>query len=371
MADYGVISADSHFVEPPSMWKERLDAKFRDKAPHVEKDLNGKPGEYFVCENISPFPVAAFFGAGVPSAELAEHNKKGMDQAPACVWDPAARIKDQDRDGVVAEAIYTSMGMPLYMLDDVELRAACFRAYNDWAAEYCSHDPKRLLPLGLITLEDIEAGTRELERCAKKGIRGAMIWAEPPGDNPYSDTAYDSFWAAASDLNMPLSLHILTGRKGTGIDFFSNNLALQATTLYHEVERSLAVFVLGGVLERFPKLKIVSAENDVAWMSYFMWRMDLIHGRLGSIGTTAKLSLKPSEYVKRQVYATFINEPLFIRTLDLYGPDNAMWSSDYPHTAATWPHSQDFINKTFSELSETDRRKIVHDTAAKLYNIEV
>jgi predicted TIM-barrel fold metal-dependent hydrolase len=83
------------------------------------------------------------------------------------------------------------------------------------------------------------------------------------------------------------------------------------------------------------------------------------------------LSLKPSEYVKRQVYATFINEPLFIRTLDLYGPDNAMWSSDYPHTAATWPRSQDFINKTFVNLSEVDRRKIVHDTAAKLYGIEV
>jgi predicted TIM-barrel fold metal-dependent hydrolase len=47
-----------------------------------------------------------------------------------------------------------------------------------------------------------------------------------------------------------------------------------------------------------------------------------------------------------------------------------MWSSDYPHTAATWPRSQDFINKTFSGLAEADRRKIVHDTAAKVYRIE-
>ena len=184
MADYSVISADSHFVEPPSMWKERLDKKFRDKAPHTVKDLHGKEGEYFVCENISPFPVAAFFGAGVPSADLPEHNKKGMDQAPASVWDPAARLKDQDRDGVVAEAIYTSMGMPLYMLDDIELRAACFSAYNDWSAEYCSHDPKRLLPLGLITLEDIQAGTKELERCAKKGIRGCHDLGRAAGRPP-------------------------------------------------------------------------------------------------------------------------------------------------------------------------------------------
>ncbi|MCS6927035.1 MAG: amidohydrolase [Candidatus Binatia bacterium] len=370
MAAYGIISADSHFVEPPSMWAERIDKRFRDRAPHTVRGLHGKDGEFFVCENIDPFPVAAFFGAGVPSEMLPEHNKKGMEAAPASVWDPAARIQDQDRDGVVAEVIYTSMGMPLYMLDDAELRAACFRAYNDWAVEYCSYNPKRLLPLGLITLEDINAGVQELQRIAKKGMRGAMIWAEAPGDKPYSHPDYDPFWAAAQDMNFPLSLHILTGRRGTGINFFSGNLALQATTLHHEIERSLAVFVLGGVLERFPKLTIVSAENDVAWMPYLMWRMDMIHGRLGAL-TNTKLSLKPSEYIKRQVYATFINEPVFLKTLDLYGADNAMWSSDYPHTAATWPRSQEFINKTFETVPADIRRNILHDTAARVYGIDV
>jgi predicted TIM-barrel fold metal-dependent hydrolase len=48
-----------------------------------------------------------------------------------------------------------------------------------------------------------------------------------------------------------------------------------------------------------------------------------------------------------------------------------MWSSDYPHTAATWPRSQDFIDKTFNNISDNDRRLIVHDTAAKVYRIEV
>src|SRR6266852_5797481 len=320
MAEKTIISADSHFVEPPSIWAERIDKKFRDRAPHTVRGLNGKEGEFFVCEQINPMPVAAFFGAGVKSEDLPEHNKKGFDAAPASVWDPAARVKDQDLDGVRAEVIYTSMGMPLYGLDDVELRTACFRAYNDWAVEYCSHDPKRLLPLGLITLEDIQAGVQELQRIAKKGMRGAMIWAEAPSDHPYSHRDYEPFWAAAQDLNMPLSLHILTGRRGTGVDFFKGDLALQVATLHHEIERSLAVFVLGGVLERFPKLTIVSAENDVAWMPYFMWRMDFARGRFGA-SSSIKLSLKPSEYIKRQVYATFINEPVFLDGLDIYGPD--------------------------------------------------
>src|ERR1043166_2603109 len=351
MAGYRIISADSHFVEPPNMWAERIDKKFRDRAPHTVKGFQGKEGEFFVCEDISPVPVAAFFGAGVPSEELPEHNRKGFEAAPASVWDPAARIKDQDLDGVQAEVIYTSMGMPLYGLNDAELRTACFRAYNDWAVEYCSHDPKRLLPLGLITLEDIAAGVTELKRIAKKGMRGAMIWADPPEDRPYSHPDYNPFLAAAQELNMPLSLHILTGRRGMGSDFFKGNLARQVAVLHHEIERSLSVFVLDGVLERFPTLKIVSAENDVAWIPYFLWRMDLAQDRFGRSGANpVKLSLKPSEYIKRQVYATFINGPIFLTTVGLYGADNAMWSSDYPHTAAIWPRSQQFIRETFSEL---------------------
>lgn len=369
MATYRVISADSHFVEPPTMWAERVDKQFRDRAPHTVRGVQGKEGEFFVCENISPVPVTGFFAAGVPSKDLPEYIKKGFEVAPASVWDPAARIKDQDLDGVQAEVIYTSMGMPLYGLDDTALRTACFRAYNDWAVEYCSHNPKRLLPLGLVTLEDISAGVQELQRIAKKGMRGAMIWAEPPGDRPYSHPDYNPFWAAAQELNMPLSLHILTGRKGTGVDFFKDNIALQVATLHHEVERSLAVFVLGGVLERFPKLTIVSAENDVAWVPYFMWRMDFAHGRVGALSSSVKLSLKPSEYVKRQIYASFINEPIFLDGLQRYAADNAMWSSDYPHTAAIWPKSQQFIEETFSNIAEQDRRKIVHDTAARVYNI--
>lgn len=373
MAEYRVISADSHFVEPPTMWAERIDKKFKDRAPHTVRGLEGREGEFFVCENIAPLPVAGAFGAGVKSEDMPEHIKKGFEAAPASVWDPAARIKDQELDGVQAEVIYTTFGMPLYGLEDAELRAACFWAYNDWAAEYCSYDPKRLLPLGLITLEDIDAGVQELKRIAKKGMRGAMIWAEAPGDRPYNHPDYDPFWAAAQEFNLPLSLHILTGRKGTGVDFFRGNLALQVAMLYHEVERSLGVFVLEGVLERFPNLKLVSAENDVAWMAYFMYRLDFAQhfaqGRVAARSQTP-LKMKPSEYIKRQVYATFINESVFLSELHRYGPDNIMWSSDYPHTAAIWPRSQAFIQETFGGLAEDARRKIVHDTAARLYGID-
>ncbi|MGH7917636.1 MAG: amidohydrolase family protein [Candidatus Binataceae bacterium] len=368
MADYRLISADSHFVEPPGMWAERLDRKFRDHAPHTVRGLNGREGEFFVCENINPMPVAGFFGAGVPSNELPEHNKKGFDQAPASVWDPGARIKDQDLDGVRAEVIYTSMGMPLFGLDDAELRAACFHAFNDWAVEYCGYDLRRLIPLGLITLEDIPASVAELHRIAKKGMKGAMIWAEAPDERPYNHPDYEPFWAAAQELNMPLSLHILTARRGTGANPTGGNFLLQLANLHHQIERTISVLVFGGVLEKFPRLRIVSAENDVGWMPYFMYRLDTVQNRLGAVGGL-NLPMRASDYIKRQVYATFIADPVFVDSLHRYGPDHVMWSSDYPHTAATFPRSRQIVEKRFGALADEQRRKIVHDTAVRVYGL--
>ena len=127
MVKHRIISGDSHFVEPPNMWAERIDAKFRDKAPHTKRGHEDKDGEFFVCENINPVQVAAFFGSGKSAEELPEHVKKGFEVAPKSVWDPAERLKEQDTDGVSAEVLYTSMGMLLFGLDDGELRAALAR----------------------------------------------------------------------------------------------------------------------------------------------------------------------------------------------------------------------------------------------------
>ena len=127
--------------------------------------------------------------------------------------------------------------------------------------------------------------------------------------------------------------------------------------------------VYGGVLEKFPRLRIVSAENDVGWMAYFMYRLDTVQNRLGALGGM-KLPLRASEYIKRQVYATFIADPVFVDSLHRFPPENIMWSSDYPHTAATFPRSREIVAKRLGTLPPDTLRKIVRDTAIKVYNIE-
>ncbi len=95
------------------------------------------------------------------------------------------RLKDQDIDGVAAEVLYTSLGMPLFSLPDTELQRACFRVYNDWLAEFSSYSPKRLYPIALISLDDVADGVREMERCVKQGHRGVQVCGVAPPERPY------------------------------------------------------------------------------------------------------------------------------------------------------------------------------------------
>src|SRR5579875_941488 len=271
-----IVSADSHVVEPADVWTARIERRFADRAPHVVNRHGKLEGDFFVCENLPPTSVKGFALAGVDPKEYLKVTRTGYAGVPPGAWDPVARIKDQERDGVSAEVLYPSLAMALFQLQDGELRTACFRAYNDWLADYVSQNPKRLAGVALIPLDDPQAAVAEVQRVARKGLKGGMIWAEPPGERPYHHPGYDSFWAAAQDHGLPLSLHILTerSRDAAGIDF-----VIKYPTLHHSTQRSLSGFILGGVTERFPRLKLVSVENDIGWIGHFIQRLNHSYDR--------------------------------------------------------------------------------------------
>src|SRR5208337_4191040 len=109
-------------------------------------------------------------------------------------------------------------------------------------AEFASYSPRRLYPVALISLEDVEEGVRELQRVAARGLKGAMIWSSPPADKPYYNPEYDRFWRCAEEVAMPLTLNVMTP--------------------VPEIQKPLLSLVFYGVLERFPGLRFVVAEND-------------------------------------------------------------------------------------------------------------
>ncbi|MBW2362887.1 MAG: amidohydrolase, partial [Deltaproteobacteria bacterium] len=360
------------------LWQERLPRAFRDRAPHVIENPAGEgPRWLFVVEGASPFPIAGGFAAGRSGDALKDFMSQGYEGARPSGWDPAERMKDQEIDGIDAEVIYPTLGMPIFSTADAQLQRACFQVYNDWVAEYCRYDPKRLYGLGLISLEDIDTAVQDVEACAKQGMRGAMIWGAAPDERPYNDRSYDPFWQAASEAKLPLSLHIIASRGrstvgpgNTTIAGVVSNPGIWYTTVLHEIQDSLAMLVFGGVLARFPKLRIVSAENDIGWFPHFLFRMDHAHEKWGNMWKD-DIPLRPSEYVRRQVWATFQDDPIGSRMHDIFGAENYMWASDFPHSDSTFPESRAFIEKNFTGVPDAVRKRIVCDNAVALYGMEI
>lgn len=361
-----IISADSHMNEPPDLWVERVDKAFRERAPRVIHEYEGRPGHWFVCEGLEPRSVGGTFAAGKTAEELVAAQKAGYEAARPGGWDPVERLKDMAIDGVEAEVLYTTLGFRLFGLTDGPFQTELFRVYNDWLAEFCQHDPKRFAGLALISLLDVESGVREIQRCAKMGLKGAMIMASPPEGREFALPMYDNFWAAAQDLKMPLSLHTSTGHSRESR--YNVDRYMRSMTLAHETQRTLTTFIFSGVLERFPGLMLVSAENDIGWIAHFIQRADFAYRRFRH-SDPAPIKLLPSEYFQRQVYATFMDDLVGLTNWAYIGEDNFMWASDYPHTLATWPHSRDVIARDFKDVPETVKWKIVCDTAAELYGL--
>ena len=374
MAGHGVISADSHVTEPADLWEQRLDRRLRDRAPRVIENPGAGPRWLFAAEGATPFPLAGSFAAGRSGQALKEVFDQGYEAARPSGWDPVLRIEDQELDGVDAEVLYPSLGMTLFAMPDAALQRACFHAYNDWLSEYCRHAPSRLYGIGLISLEDLGTVEADLERIAGQGMRGAMIWGAPPSDRPYSDRAYDLFWASAAEKGLPVSLHIIAGRGKT------SNRVTEVTsggsvdpgvwymTVLHEIQESLARIVFGGVLVRHPRLQIVSAENDTGWIPHFMYRMDHVFEKYRAMWPDP-LPEPPSVYVRRQLWATFQDDPIGPLTHEVFGADNYMWASDFPHADSTFPESRTWIAKNFAGVPEAVKRRIVFENAASLYGM--
>lgn len=370
--DTPVISADSHVVEPAGLWRDRLDRAHRDRAPRVFWD-GDRGGWFFGCEGLRPALINSLYSTDKTPEEFADGLETGIEAARAGGNDPAARRTDMERDGVAAEVLYPSLAMSLYWLADADFQRACFRAYNDWLAEFVAHSPDRLVGQALISLWDVDEAVSELKRCRDAGLKGASIWASPPDSRAFTGDANDAFWAAAQDLGVPVSMHCLTGYRDSPklFDYDTQLGRIQRNMGYpEEIQHSLTDLIFSGVLERFPDLRLVLAENDIGWIGYHLLHADRIHEKLGPVLRTG-LSLRPSEYFRRQVFATFTEDEIGVLTMRKLGSQNFLWGSDYPHYEGSWPNSQDVIDECFRDTPEEDRRNVVSVNTARLYGFDL
>ena len=274
-------------------------------------------------------------------------------------------------DGVGAEFLYPTLGLRLFAIEDQEAQEAAFRVGNDYLAEYCSAAPDRLWGAAMISSYNIPNAIRELERCKKMGLKGALIWQVPPEHLHFTTDHYEDLWAAAQGLDMPVNLHILSGFNYSSqqpprspIESYRNSV----NTKVHDAMTSVFDLVFTGVMHRYPDLKFVLVENEVGWIPFVLHQWDRYVQRFGP-NRPIPIEEPPSFYVNRQLFATFIDDLPGGQTVSFWGQDNWMWSNDYPHGASTWPNSREVIQRDLGHLPPDVFRKVVRENVCRLYSL--
>ena len=360
-----IYSADSHVLEPPDLWTTRMQAAFRDRAPHLEHEVNGQTGDFLVCPPLRPFNPTSLGCAGIPPEELERFSRGGYAVCRPGAWDPAERIKDMDLDGLAGEIFYCGYGMSLFSHPDEAFQRDAHRAYNDWAMEYAAYAPRRLFPVANISMTDPEEDLKELQRIKKLGFCGIFISNDPLPERRYDNPMWDRFWSAVEEYDLPVNIHILTRQGGPQV---GANQIVDGVLLPVPAFRTIAEMITSGTLDRHPKLKIISVENDIGWLPNYLKRLEWYSYRFGP--RFPQLKGNAADHWRRQVYATFQDDVPGIRCRDLIGVENLMWGSDYPHFDSTFPKSREAIARNFEGVPEHEQRLILGETMLRVYNLE-
>ncbi|MCH8189828.1 MAG: amidohydrolase [Chloroflexi bacterium] len=369
---YTLVSADGHVNPLPTFWKEYLPKRFQDSAPRLEQTGDG---DFVVFEGKrTPFLIIG----SLAGTDVKDYKVTGtVKETRPGGWEPRERLKDLAIDDVDAEVLYG--GGPL-SASDPEMHLASYRAYNTWLSDFCSQAPDQLLGMAYIPIGNVEKAIDELRFAAGRGLRGVVIPAYPPdegateggaimpgdpnSERSYGDPEFEPFWQAAVELNMPLNVHLGARRA----DLRPHRFLPAMTGSKLALGEVVAVFVFSGILQRHPGLKFVSVESGVGWFAFCAEYMDHVWDR-HRYWTDSPLEERPSFYMDRQVYGTFLDDKVGVQLRNVAGAHNIMWSSDYPHSETTWPNSWKMIEEHFVGVPEDEKQRIICGNVVDLYQL--
>ena len=387
---YRYISADAH-LEGAGLdeWPLRVPEQHRDRAPRRIRMPGGGYGVMMEGSLATNKGLGVF--AGTPPEEYRPEEPRHMTDVGS--GPPEQRVREQDKDGIDAEVLFTGVSGPRQWrgIKDNEPYLAIVRAYNDWLAEdYCAVAPDRLIGLGVIPQVDTDHAIAEMEHCAKLGLKGVVLGSFPSGESKYPTPEDDKFWAAAIDLNMPLTVHVsLSGGERSQLVFKypkqpQGDLAFQSPFHSHPIHRlgryalagggNAVQLIIAGVFDRFPKLKLFFAENQIGWIPSFLETMDYDYKnnkywaeRLFGVKQLPRL---PSEYIREHFWWSFWYNPIGIELRHHVGVDHIMWGSDFPHIVTAWPDSVPELEEQFTGVPEEEKYKMVCGNAIEFFHLD-
>ena len=374
--DYGnIIDADGHILEPLDAWEKYIDPAYRDRALRIRRhdgrevlELDGKPSRFFDIRTLTG--LGAMGKSSQEIAELMEQSYPG--NAPFGSMDPKERVALLDREGIAKAILYPSLGLTWECeLEDAELSLAYAQAYNRWLCDFCADSDGRLIAIAHISLADPVKAAAELERSVRAGARGAFVAPYTLTRIPHAHPDHDAFWATAQDLDVPVAIHpmaehpkIRTYQRFDGMGkarWMQNALGMQGP------QQAFYGLFQWGLFDRFPKIKAVVLESGAGWIGAALDRMDTTYET--SLGDSVPLKEKPSVYFKRQCWISGDpDERALAHIINYVGEDRFFWATDYPHFDHPGNYMEE-LQELVAPLSDTARRNILGDSAARVYGI--
>lgn len=373
---YQVMSADCHmdlFYLPPDAFTSRMDAaRWGEAIPRVVD----RGGQKIWVSNGEMLSVWGVYGPGVTAGKRGRILvQEGFAEGRARASDPVQRRADQERDGIEAEIVYGILGISRGLfggkgLTDHALLSEVYRAYNEYIAEFNRTMPGRYFGLGCLPNHDAQAAADEVRRCASLGLKGATIvpWGSAM---PVWHEMWEPVWATAEALDFVITFHVFEGGAATVGSAVNVKHPVSAgawtTVAPMQLDEILVSVILAGVCERHPKLRLVLGESGIGWIPYLLERLDDTWEE--RLTDDCPLSMLPSQYFKRQIYATFQKDFHGVRAMAEIAPDNVMWGSDYPHRDGTWPFSQKVVEEQFRNVDPAIGRKMLWENVHRVYRI--
>ena len=380
---YKVIDADSHMMGPDELWEKYLEPEYLPWSPVGNRSTAGlrkltTEGFSFSIGKTGQIAPAYIQDGEGGLMTYQEAFKQYLERG----FDAKSFLMYMDQSGIDYMVLYPTQALGLTasisgmgrQVMSPTVADALYRAYNNWVYDFCNDGDNRLFGAGGVDLRNADLAAKEARRCVKElGMKALYILPQPALGIPLHDPYYDVLWSEIADLGVPMGIHGLQGATTVGKDYWGMwRLGIASTSFPMEEQMACVSLTGGGVLERFPDMKVVFLESSAGWAPYWLWWCD-DKWRQHGIVEEKETKNPPSFYFKRQCWISGEpDEPGFEYCVSFGLEDNLCTATDFPHPEDVhFPHAlAEFFEEQPKVLSEEQMRKILWDNPSKLYNIK-